>query len=161
LSKPFNKVVLGGTFDGIHDGHKKLFEMAAKVSDTIHIGLTTKKLLNHKENAHLIKRYIIRELELNMYFIINHPNVKIKISPIDNIDGNLRDEETRDVEAIIISDEKKVFDNVSLINTWRSWRDLPRLVIIIVPLVEGKDGVRLSSSKIRRKLKNGKIRPAY
>ena len=47
------RVCLGGTFNILHKGHKRLFDKAFEVAGedgSVHIGITVGEVINHKKN---------------------------------------------------------------------------------------------------------------
>ena len=149
MNKPYDDVVIGGTFDRLHDGHKELFSVAAALSDKISIGLSTDKLLIFKKYAERINTYEARRNNLKKYFKKNFSSIELVVIPIEDKFGNLLNKETEDVDAIIISSEESVMDNVKEINKKRISLGLAELTIVIIPLFRDEDGQRLSSTRLR------------
>jgi pantetheine-phosphate adenylyltransferase len=54
MGKRLSKVAVGGTFDKLHRGHKKLLLKAFKIGDTVVIGLTTDEMQQSSQN-HIIE----------------------------------------------------------------------------------------------------------
>ena len=67
MQTKFTHAILGGTFDHFHAGHRHFIEAALYQSNTLVIGLTTKKMYQHKSFANTIESYEIREKNINNY----------------------------------------------------------------------------------------------
>ena len=79
--KRFQSVVLGGTFDGLHAGHRAILSKAFEVGEFVTIGLTTDEyvnnikyqILNIKYTNKILKRkkqissYVIRKQQLEQW----------------------------------------------------------------------------------------------
>ncbi|MFN4212977.1 MAG: pantetheine-phosphate adenylyltransferase, partial [Microgenomates group bacterium] len=141
----FNHVVLGGTFDHLHKGHKALIDKAFAVGKKVTIGLTSEKLTKNKFLSQTIESYIERYKALKNYLSLKKFSDRCKILKIDDIFGSTLTDET--IEAIVVS--KNTLSGAQLINRERGKRKLPFLKIIIVPDVLGEDGELITSEKIR------------
>ena len=67
LSKPFNLIGLGGSFDHLHDGHHFLLKTAAKLGNHLTIGLTTDEMIKHKNHYEKIQAFNVREKVLRNF----------------------------------------------------------------------------------------------
>jgi pantetheine-phosphate adenylyltransferase len=149
MTKAYNTVVIGGTFDIIHTGHEELFHVADALSDKLIIGLSVAKLLLHKKYADKLNFYDVRKKNIEKYFRSHLQDIELTIVPIEVRYGNLLEPEV-DVDAIIISSEPAVIENTLEINKMRVLLGLEELTIIIVPLVKDDKGERLSSTRLRK-----------
>jgi pantetheine-phosphate adenylyltransferase len=61
------KVALGGTFDHLHDGHRKLLSQAASYKCPVLVGLTTDALLSKKQFREYIQDYEARKENVEQY----------------------------------------------------------------------------------------------
>ena len=147
-SKPFEVVLLGGTFDRLHEGHKKLFEMAALLGKKVAIGITGSVLIGEKRLATMIQPIGKRIEHLMAYWKVAHADVPLELTHISDVYGGALEVGSG---AIIISDESKVFTNCLDINTARRNKELEPLIIIIVPRVLDEGGMVISSTRIREK----------
>ena len=136
----FSKTVVGGTFDGLHEGHKLLLESAFKVSREILVGLTSDEFA-HRFRKTLKKPYKQRREDLKQY--LDGLGKPYEIVEIKDTYGFATIKE--DLEAIAVSEETLL--RAQEINTIRYKKNLPKLTIIMVPLVTDRQGRPLSSSR--------------
>ncbi len=142
------KVCIGGTFDIIHKGHKKLikkaFEEACK-NGSLYIGLSKEKLTISKNN---IKKWQVRKKNLEKY--INEKKYKphFVIKPISDIYGPTIDQ---DFDVIVVSPE--TYANAKRINNKRLELNKRPIEIVKIPYVLADDKKPISSTRI----KNGEI----
>ena len=141
------KVCLGGTFDAIHRGHEVLLNKALDIGDSIIIGLTTDiRAKKGRENEN-INSYSDREAGLYDWFKSKNTDKRVRIVPLDDDWGPGALEE--DIDSIVVSDETKSV--AKKLNVHRVKAGMPKLRVIVVPMLDARDGSRISSSRIRRK----------
>ena len=140
----FSLIAMGGTFDIIHRGHLTLLENAFEISDKVIIGLTSDEFIQKKGKTPIHK---YDERLKNLLSVIFHkfPNTNFEISQLNNDFGPAVLEE--DVQALIVSEETS--DQGNILNTLRTERNLPPVEVIVVPMFLAKDGVRISSTRIK------------
>ena len=82
MNRKFKTVVVGGTFEQLHKGHKTLLMKAFKVGDHVIIGLSTNDLARKLKKNHEVATYKERLKELNDF--LNEQGVlsKAKIVPL-------------------------------------------------------------------------------
>jgi len=140
----FSLIAMGGTFDIIHRGHLTLLENAFEISDKVIIGLTSDEFVQKKGKTPIHK---YDERLKNLISIIFHkfPNTNFEISQLNNDFGPAVLE--KDVQALIVSGETS--DQGNVLNKLRTERNLPLVEVIVVPMFLAKDGVRISSTRIK------------
>ena len=141
------KVCLGGTFDIIHKGHEVLLNKALDAGDSIIIGLTTDARAKKGRENEDINSYSQREISLYNWLKSKNAEKRVSIVPLDDDWGPGALEE--DINLIIVSEETKSV--AKKLNTHRIEAGMPQLKIIVVPMLNARDGSRISSSRIRRK----------
>src|SRR3972149_8160768 len=99
--RSYKNVVIGGTFDHFHKGHRALIDRAYLVGERVLIGITTEKLYKHKSYSGLVEDYSNRKQSVENYLKSKNWLQKTKILPIDNIFGSTLDDEN--IQAIIVS----------------------------------------------------------
>ncbi len=141
------KVCLGGTFDIIHEGHEVLLNKALDAGDSIIIGLTTDARAKKGRENEDINSYSQREISLYNWLKSKNAEKRVSIVPLDDDWGPGALEE--DINLIVVSEETKSV--AKKLNTHRIEAGMPQLKIIVVPMLDARDGSRISSSRIRRK----------
>ena len=140
----FSLIAMGGTFDIIHRGHLTLLENAFEISDKVIIGLTSDEFVQKKGKTP-IHKYDERLKNLISVIFQKFPNTNFEISQLNNDFGPAVLE--KDVQALIVSDETS--DQGNVLNKLRTERNLPPVEVIVVPMFLAKDGVRISSTRIK------------
>jgi pantetheine-phosphate adenylyltransferase len=139
-------VCIGGTFNYLHKGHKYLISKAFEVAGengSVFIGLTTTNIINNKKN---IKSFNDRKKNLEIFLSENNFLEKSIIRPIKNKYGPSVEE---DFDAIVVSPETS--KTAEEINTIRVKKNKKPLKIVIIDFVLAKDGIPISSTRIKNK----------
>ena len=140
----FSLIAMGGTFDIIHRGHLTLLSNAFKISDKVIIGLTSDEFARKKEKI-LNNKYDKRLENLITSISKEFPNSSFEISKLDNDFGPAVLK--KEVEALLVSDETS--NQGIVLNQLRKEKKLPSVQIIVVPMFLAKDGIRISTSRIK------------
>lgn len=140
----FDIVATGGTFDILHKGHYMLLLKAFEVGRQIIIGVSSDTYATQKQKK-IINKYDIRQGNLKKFIDKNFKKSNYSIYQLDDFYGPTV--LTRDVQAIITT--KSSLENCVKINRLRESKGMPQLEVILVPLVEDKEGKVISSTRIR------------
>lgn len=144
MAKLYRQVVLGGTFDLLHDGHKKLLRAAFHAGQKVTIGVTSDKFIKKlgriiAQNQHQRKKAVgsfLKEKKLVM---------RAKLVFIENIYGPTLT--SKSYQALVVS--KQTFPNALRINKKRRQIGLPKLAIVAIPMAGAYDGKPISSTRIK------------
>jgi len=148
MARPFERGLLGGTFDHFHRGHEKLILSALKQCEVLEIWITSDKIASQKigsvqsfeERCSFLKEWIKNKVE-----------TPVKILPrtyIKKLEDEVGPAEWRtDCDAIICTEE--TLPACKKINSTRIKSNLNPLNIISVEHFLTKEGTILSSSSIR------------
>lgn len=148
----FTRVVIGGTFDAMHLGHRKLIKTAADIGESIVIGLTSDdfaarfrpmKAPSYEKRKTRVEDFL---KDMGKPYDIVEINDSYGVATID-----------AEIDCIIVSEETLL--RAEEINTIRFKKNLRKLTIVVVPLVLADDGKPLSSERINAEEidENGKI----
>jgi len=140
----YKKVVVGGTFDRLHLGHKALLRKAFEVGKYVYIGLTSDEMIKDKPYAEKILPYEVRLRDLIKFFEVNGYK-NYRIIKINNAIGFA--DRLKSLEAIVVSEE--TYKGALIVNKAREERGLKPLAIVKIEMVESRLGRRISSSLIR------------
>jgi pantetheine-phosphate adenylyltransferase len=140
------KVMVGGTFDPLHDGHKRLitrsFDLAGKGGVVI-IGLTTDSFASRKH--HPVRDYLLRKASL-VEFIRNKGFLAAySIEPLEDRYGSAVED---DYDALVVSEETLPIAHE--INAMRKDKGKRKVDIHQITCVLADDGRWISSTRIYR-----------
>lgn len=142
----FNKVVLGGTFDRLHNGHRKLLTIASTIcKETLTIGIMADKMLQSKHNHQLIDGFAHRKAGvLDFVYNLNSTLCVEIVELFDPFGPALSDPE---MEAIVVSSE--TITGAVKINDLRQQRNFSKMRVVVI---RRSDVATLSSTFLREKL---------
>jgi len=142
----FKKVVVGGTFDYLHDGHVAILSKAFEVGERVLVGICSDEmqLLLRKDSAG------VQPLEVRMKALLELLKAKnwqerAEIQVISDPFGPAA--ERQELDAIVVSPETRA--RVGELNELRGSKGLAALDIVEIPFVLAEDGHPISSIKIR------------
>lgn len=148
MQKKFHYGVVGGTFDLLHNGHKKLLTRAFKEAEHVTIGLSLPVLYTNKPLSSKIQDYATRKKSLRDYLKTQSWDMRSTIVPLTDFYGTTLVDSN--LEAIFITLETQ--RNAERINIKRLEKNLPLLEIIPVEYALGEDREIISSQRIREGL---------
>jgi len=138
--------MVGGTFDPLHDGHKRLisrsFELAGENGRVI-IGLTTNAFASRK--SHPVREYEQRKTGLEKYIRDRGFTAGYMIEPLNDRYGSAIDE---DFDALVVSEE--TLPIAYEINTLRRGKGKRKVDIHQISCVLAEDGRWISGTRIYR-----------
>ena len=142
--KKFDLVAMGGTFDVIHKGHNTLLSDAFSISAKVIIGLTSDEMALRK-GKNIQNDYNKRLETLVKTIEKNFPNREFEISKLNNDFGPAVLE--KEVQALVVSGETS--NQGEVLNQLRKQKNLPEVDVVVVPMVLAKDGLRISTTRIK------------
>ncbi|MHA1953380.1 MAG: pantetheine-phosphate adenylyltransferase [Candidatus Heimdallarchaeaceae archaeon] len=146
-----DEVIMGGTFDHLHQGHKALLEAAISMGNFIRVGITTdefaKSLRRSDSHIHLMQPLKIRIEKLEDY-LLSRGCEKFEIIEIDDRYGFALN--SPDAEGIVVTEE--TYPTAVDINKLRSMDNMDQLLILVIPFVFDDEGIIISSRRIRQQL---------
>ena len=145
--KHYENVGLAGTFDRLHEGHKLFLDLAAHYGQFVHVGLVTSSYLEKtsKNYRQIIQSYQDRRRGVEHY--LSERKAKNQISDIDTPGKDRELANEANLSALVVSQE--TCRGAIAINRLRNTHGKSKLTIIITPRVVCKDGVLISSTRLR------------
>lgn len=138
--------MVGGTFDPLHDGHKRLldrsFEIAGKDGRVV-IGLTTDSFASRK--THPIRPFSARKKDLEHYIAEKNHTTPWIVEPLNDRFGSAV---VADFDAIVVSEE--TLPVAVEINSLRKENRMKKVDIHQISCVLAEDGRWISSTRIYR-----------
>lgn len=133
-------VVIGGTFDILHEGHKALLRKAFELGE-VAIGLTSNVMAKELKNRE-VQDFESRKKELEDFI-----KKEFKVEPIiAQIEDKFGFTLTKDFDYIVVSPE--TYETAELINEERQKRDKKPIQIVKIDFVLAKDGKPISATRI-------------
>ncbi|MDO8571467.1 MAG: pantetheine-phosphate adenylyltransferase [bacterium] len=156
-TRTYGEVLMGGTFDRLHDGHKQLLQKAFEVGDYVYIGLTTDEYI--KRSKKLLKEHVTsyaeRLFSLQKYLYDQGVLNRAIVLPLGDTAGPKALDPK--LEALIISEETR--GGGEYVNNLRSQHNVPRMETVVVPLLTDATGQPISSTRLRQQDTNQYSKP--
>lgn len=149
----FKSVCLGGTFDGIHAGHRLLFGEAKRLAtERLVVGVTEGNMIKNKKLWELIAPVEERIDRVKDCLQKMSPNLTHQVVPISDLYGpTITDKE---LDCIVVSEE--TVKGANKINEARAKKGWPELKLHVVNLVQDdiamSDAERLNENKVSSSL---------
>ena len=142
----FKKVVVGGTFDYLHDGHEAILAKAFEVGERVLVGICSDEmqLLLRKDSAG-IQALDMRKQALEALLRSKGWLERADVVVISDAFGPAV--EDPELDAIVVSPETR--RRAEEMNKLRGSRGLPPLKILEIPFVVAEDGKPISSIRVR------------
>ncbi|PBC32004.1 Bifunctional coenzyme A synthase [Apis cerana cerana] len=157
--KTYKNVVLGGTFDRIHNGHKIfLSEALLRCTEKLTIGVTDQSMLSGKLLWELIEPCSLRMFNLEEFLKDIDSTIKYEIVAINDLYGPTKYDST--FEMIVVSEETK--NGADKINELRVKKNLNKLDIHVIKIITDEhhkehEENKISSSNQRIRLLGTKL----
>ena len=138
--------MVGGTFDPLHDGHKRLLDRSFAIAGpggNVVIGLTTDSFASRK--VHPIRPFDVRKAELEQYIRDGDHRTRWTVEPLSDRFGSAVD---ADFDAIVVSEE--TLPVAVEINKARRAKNRKKVDIHQISCVLAEDGRWISSTRIYR-----------
>ena len=138
-------VALGGTFDPVHDGHRRLFERAFELGD-VTVGLTSDELASQTRH---VDRHVNpfderrHSLEAELETFAAEHDREFEIRRLEKPTGIATEPQ---FDYLVVSPETR--DGGQRINELRREREHDPLEVVVVPHVLAEDGDIISSTRI-------------
>jgi pantetheine-phosphate adenylyltransferase len=145
MNDMFKMVIVGGTFDELHKGHKALLRKAFQVGKKVLIGLSSDKLADKIKKNHKIASYSQRLKELKDFLGEHGFLERVKIVPLDNPYGVTLT--TTVAQAIVVSQETEL--RTFAINEKRRASGLPPLEVVVIDMIPAENHIPISTTRIR------------
>ncbi len=147
MNQKFKTVVVGGTFDELHKGHKALLLKAFDIGEQVLIGLSTDNLARKLKKNHRVATYTERLKKLKAFLKKQGVLNKAKIVPLNTPYGVTLSSVY--AQALVVSRETEA--RAKEINQKRNAKGLKPLQVIVMEMVSAEDHTPISTTRIKRK----------
>ncbi|KAL0131572.1 hypothetical protein PUN28_002838 [Cardiocondyla obscurior] len=160
-TKMYKNVILGGTFDRLHNGHKILLsEAILRCTERLSVGVTDANMITGKILWELIQPCTQRIKEVKEFLEDIDSSITYNVVPINDMYGPTKEDPT--LEMLVVSEETK--RGGDKINELRLQKDLSKLDIHIVDLAiddahNKHEEAKISSSNHRIRLLGTRLQP--
>ncbi|HDH41843.1 MAG TPA: phosphopantetheine adenylyltransferase [Candidatus Altiarchaeales archaeon] len=137
----FRKVVIGGTFNMIHKGHRRILKTGLQLAKSAIIGLTSDDFASRFRVEKVIPYEKRRENLEKFLRSIGKPYEIVEI--MDSYGIATVDPE---IDCIVVSEETLL--RAEEINAIRFKKGLEKLTIVVVPILLAEDGKPISADRI-------------
>lgn len=157
----YDHVVIGGTFDNLHSGHKMLISAAIlRCKKSLTIGVTDGIMIKTKKLWELIEPCQTRIKKLHEFLMDVEPRLQYKVVPITDLYGPTADDPA--LQLLVVSEETQ--KGGMKINQLRQEKGLSKLDIYSISVIDdnhagaGEEN-KISSSSFRKRLLGSHIKP--
>jgi len=145
MRRKFRIVLVGGTFDELHKGHRALLMKAFELGEQVIIGLCSDRLAREIRKNHEIASYEERLNELKDLLRAQGVFNRVEIVPLETPYGITLT--TTIADALVVSKETE--PRAHEINEIRKKNGLTPLEIIVIEMVPAQNHIPISSTRIR------------
>jgi cytidyltransferase-like protein len=144
--KRYRVVAMGGTFDVLHKGHRRLLRKAFTIGRKVMIGITSDDFARKLHKPHRFDSYSKRKKDVERLLSRWSVLSRAEIVPLEDRYGpTVRDPK---IQALVVS--RRTLKTAYEINARRRTRGLKPLVIDPIDLILAEDRRPISSTRIRR-----------
>ena len=144
--KTYRVVAMGGTFDVLHRGHRRLLKRAFSVGRKVMIGITSDQFARTLHKPHKFDPYSKRKKDLERLLSRWGVISRVTIVPLNDRYGpTVR---VRTIQALVVS--RRTLETAYEINARRKANGLKPLAIEPIDLILAEDKRPISSTRIRR-----------
>lgn len=147
VERPHRMAALGGTFDVLHLGHKRLITKAFEVANIVFIGLSGDSLVSRLHKNHRVRSYSYRYRVLRSFLKSAGLLSRARIVELKEPFGPAARRKRLDV--LVVSTETR--RSGKKLNAIRQRRRLQPVRLYVVRLVKAEDGLPITSTRIRRR----------
>jgi phosphopantetheine adenylyltransferase len=145
----FEHVAVGGTFDGMHYGHRKLLTLAVSATNPLTgkllIGVTADKMLQHKQLASMIRPFRDRRQSVIDFVERLAPGMLNRIKVVEITDAFGPPAHDAKFDALVLSHE--TLETGCLLNRHRAAHGMPPLTLLCTRRTEAHG---MSSTALRK-----------
>ena len=142
----YRVVAMGGTFDVLHKGHRKLLKQAFTVGRKVMIGITSDEFARTLHKPHRFDAYAKRKRDVERLLSRWGVLSRAEIVPLgDRYGPTVRESK---IQALVVS--RRTLRTAYEINARRKARGLKPLIIDPIDLILAEDRRPISSTRIRR-----------
>ncbi|MGO9644647.1 MAG: phosphopantetheine adenylyltransferase [Candidatus Bathyarchaeia archaeon] len=142
----FGMVALGGTFDVLHKGHRRLLRQAFKIGRRVTIGISSDDFARTLHKPHKVDPFLVRKRELRKLLSRWRVLRRARIVELNNRYGPTVT--TSKVQALVVS--RRTIRTAYEINSKRRSKRIRPLEIVPIDLILADDRRPISSTRIRR-----------
>jgi pantetheine-phosphate adenylyltransferase len=145
MKRKFSTVLVGGTFDEFHKGHRALIMKALEVGERVLLGLSSDLLARELRKNHEVSSYEERLREVRGFLRDQGLFERAKIVPLDTSYGITLS--TTVADALVVSEETEPVGKE--INRKRKLSGIAPLELVVIRMVPAEDCIPISSTRIR------------
>jgi pantetheine-phosphate adenylyltransferase len=142
----YRLVAMGGTFDALHRGHRKLLRQAFAVGRKVMIGITSDEFARSLHKPHKLDPYSKRKMDLERLLATWGVLPRARIVPLHDRFGPTV--KVSGIDALVVS--RRTIKTAYEINAKRKINGLKPLAIDPIDLILADDKRPISSTRIRR-----------
>jgi cytidyltransferase-like protein len=142
----YDLVAMGGTFDVLHRGHRKLLRQAFAVGRKVMIGITTDEFARRLHKPHRFDPFPKRKKDVERLLARWGVLSRAEIVPLyDRFGPTVRDSH---IDALVVS--RRTMKTAYEINAIRKRKGLKPIAVDPIDLILAQDRRPISSTRIRR-----------
>src|SRR5256886_17338502 len=147
-------VAVGGTFDILHAGHKRLLAKAFELGEVVFIGVSGDSLVSRLSKDHPVRSFAVRRGNLRRLLKSLGWIQRARITELKDPFGPAT--RRKRLDALVVSEETRA--NGLRVNALRRNQGLKPLRLYVIPMIRTKDGQLLSDTRSRRGEVNPQVR---